>query len=324
MFFRRRTRQSESRPTRYRTYKFRQRVKKAKAYHRKLGKIDYNPGRTIAFRLKALSLLAFLVTAVCVYFTVFSSYFLVNVVQVNGSLQIDNQAVSEWFNSAGQEKVYGLIPQNHMLVLSDIKIEQLLKSHSPYIFKLVQTSRIWPNRLSLKVEDRSPIAIWSSGGRFFYIDSSSVIYDEVAPDYAFKTRSFLTINAHPDAVTQAGTDLELAQTLQFILEAKARWDRVIPGEIRQAGLISESGREVYLESEEGWRVNLDTASDPIHQINSLAIILTKAVTPARRGELAYVDLRVPGIAYYCLTGEPCLAQTDEEFEEGLPGGGLTE
>jgi len=297
--------------SRSRSRGYNDRSKKTKNVSHSLGSLrPLGPGNFKA-RLRIVVIFLIFIVLVAGYFLAWSNYFLVTKVLVGGSSQIDSEAVSSWFEVLGKKRKLGIIPENHIALLNRDGVEEILKSKSLYIAGLNDFARIWPNGLRVEIEDRSPVAIWNSGERYFYIDRTSTLYDLVSADYAQATDTYLVIKDYDARALATGTDLGYQDTVNFVLEIGAFWERYIGSRPVELGITSELGREVYFTSDEGWQVYFDAGENAEHQIKSLDVILTKVVTNANRPRLAYVDLRVPGRAYYCYVDEPCHQQNDE-------------
>ena len=294
---------------RYKTKYFQARIRQARGFKR-VPRLAPKAAARISFKPTSLAslVLRFLFFAIILaagYFLVISDYFLVESVVVLGNIQVDETAVKEWILEERDSRYFFLVPKNHQLIISRSRLTKSLQAKSPYISTVSSIKRKWPNGLEVTLEERVPVAIWQSGGDYFYIDLESVIYEQLPASYATSTENYFRIVDTTNTPRQTGDTLGISSTLTFLNLVSKNWQTRLSTRLTHAQVTGKLAEDVSASSAQGWTVYFDLKSDVERQLKSLVLILNQEIPEDREGDLAYIDLRLPTAAYYCYLDEPC-------------------
>jgi len=93
---------------------------------------------------------------------------------------------------------------------------------------------------------------------------------------------------------QAVTDKEL---LASILSIRPELEK-IKIDIKKITIPLDEDFRVDAETSEGWQIYFSTRDDLKSQVNSLDVFLSQKISPEKRSQLQYIDVRIPNRAYY--------------------------
>lgn len=302
--------------SRFRDRFFQARVRQARDFRRS-PRIFPSPkggrvfGRAAGF-WKLLSYLALVFLTVAGYFLCFSSYFLVREVAVSGTEQIKPEIISDWMKEAEKTRIWGLIPQNSWPLLNRNQVEKIILPHSSRILKVVDSRRFWPNGLEIVLEDRQPEVIWQSNGEFYFLSSDGVPFEQVPPDYATSTPTYVKLHDITEKPAQIGENLGVTAALNYLEAVRREWPNFISSPIQEFKIPGRASPDIFLTAAAGWTVYFDLKSDPLKRLANLRAILTREIPADREKNLSYIDLRLPSIAYYCYKDEPCASLETKE------------
>jgi len=72
-----------------------------------------------------------------------------------------------------------LSPDTNLLALRPSQVERTLRSH-PWISR-AELTRKWPNRLSLKIQEREPVALVQLGEELYYVGGQGILLKSLSP-----------------------------------------------------------------------------------------------------------------------------------------------
>lgn len=303
------SRNSRSKSRRFRARYFQQRVRNARSYHRQ-PRISPRAQTKISFRKRHLryAFIFLAVTAiliVCCYYLFFAETFLVKEVVVLQNSQISEKDLESWVLETKNKRVFFFIPKNHILLLDQNSLLKIFSEHTSYISEIKNLKKIYPNKIEVTVEERSPVAVWQSAGNYFFIDKQGFAYEQIPAGYATSSSSYLKIIDTTNTPVVAGDDLNIDKILEFYIFVSENWGKIISSKPQEIQLGGRFGQDIRFVSVDGWVVYFDLNHDPKIQLRNLRLIIDQEVPVDRRTQLAYIDLRLSDKAYFCYKGEPC-------------------
>lgn len=158
--------------------------------------------------------------------------------------------------------------------------------------KQAKVKRRLPNRLEVIIEERQPSLNWRSGNSTFLLDVDGTVIGRPTGVYA-KLPTVIDTNNLP---VKAGERVVTAAFVKFCSEFLAQ----LPA---QAGLqpvesrIAETTSEIYVKTDKGYTLKLDTTRPPAGEMADLKAVLGE-LSRSRKQPAEYIDLRIPNKAYY--------------------------
>lgn len=136
-----------------------------------------------------------------------SVFFQVELVDIKGCSRTTPQEMLSWS---------GLDVKTNLCKVRIGKIRKQLESH--HWIASADVKRNWPNKLSIVVRERKPIALLSVKSGLFYVDRGGVVFAEVQPvdDRDFPVITGLEIDNLPGG----GEEVRLKEALDFIAYAE--------------------------------------------------------------------------------------------------------
>ena len=283
-------------------------------------KIIYKKSGSLNWKRRIL-LSASLAFFVFVFWAIFlSPWMLVKNIEVKNNKTIDGNKVLE----LEQKKIVGnyfyFIPKAKIFLIKPGDLSGILKQNFPI---LLQTNirRIFPDKISLNIVERTPIGIWCKKGapngdyisgyeglksRLTESQNYSAIscYDYDADGVIFQTAPYTSgslitkIYDHSQrfAGSKIGDRVLNPDILEFLHQAQAKLNSGFELKTEQIILGTDSeGAVLYFAS--GWFLILNQKGDLDYQLQVLKNVLDQSVGD-QMPNLAYIDLRIQNRAYY--------------------------
>jgi hypothetical protein len=254
-------------------------------------------------RLRGISLLVFL--SVVAYFLFVSNYFLVQYIELSGNQEVSREEIEQTLRDLGQSRRF-LVPKNHFLVLNREEGIRFLQHSFPQIATVEQWEKRFPNMLRLTIREQRGVLLWESDGKTYLFGEGGLVLAEVPQDKVadFALPRIVDLGAGERSI---GEQIPLQQFIGTVDELTRKFSGRAGTNITVWKTNGISGKELYLETEEGWTVYFTTTRNIDRQLLELSLILSQEIKPDQRGRLAYIDLRFSPQAYYCFHASPCAA-----------------
>jgi len=222
-----------------------------------------------------------IISVLLIWFLFFSSYFKIKKIIISGSLNPEVEAEINRFQG------------KNILLFRTAKVEKNLAQKQTSIASLEIYKGI-PDILKVKVNVRIPKIAWQSGDKTYLIDKKGVVF-ELGQGTAVTERGepIPTIVDTKEVSLELGRQIVTEYFVKFILDLTKDFSAKIGANI-QAIKIGETTFQIEVETDQGWRVYLDTTRDLNNQLTALRKILDQYRDQIHE----YVDLRVEGRAYY--------------------------
>lgn len=289
---------------RYGSREFKERLNSAKNYKRL--SLNAQKGYAAFFSKTGLSkagtFAAVLIIGGVLYFLTLSPYFRITDITVSGNSQVSTEEITGEIQSLSTKRFF-LVPENSFFLMSKGRVSKIFAQELPEI-REVKSHRIWPNKLSLEVTERTPAVAISSNLSNYILDDQGFVMKETADPEGL----FLIVD-------QINEDIKVGEIIRgklipFIISVQNQWPGKIVSSLTTAKIPGKGASEVEFVSSEGWSVFFSTDRSAAGQITNLSQLLAKLISPQNRLRLAYVDLRLSKWAYYCYKESPC-QQTDQ-------------
>lgn len=215
------------------------------------------------------------------YFLFFSDFFEIEKIIVLRQAQDNSERVIIGQVKVSEEDIKSLVPQKNIFL---IDIEEIKKDILAKFIKIdsVQVQRSFPDALSILVKERSPLAAWCEQDSCFLVDKGGVIFEEVST-----TADLIKIAGAKEMLNKE----KIAQILDIQHKLKDG-----PGITTTQAFIASEQR-LNIKTSEAWEIYFNTEGDLNWQLQELGLVLEKQITPEKRSNLEYIDLRFSRVYY---------------------------
>lgn len=216
-----------------------------------------------------IGILSFLAIAVIYYFLFFSGFFKIKKIIITGD-QIISEEIARTF-----------VARNNIFLINAAKIEKDILSGFSQIAK-VKISRSFPSTLNISIIKREPAAVWCDLEKCFLTDNDGVNFREAPTE-----TDLIKITGAKELVGRES----ISQILRIQKELK---DKSIATTTR-AFIVSEE--RLNIKTSEGWEAYFNLKGNLDWQLQELNLVLEKQISPEKRRNLEYVDLRFSRVYY---------------------------
>ena len=223
------------------------------------------------------------------YLLFFSSVFQINSIAISGEQEVVKQDIKNVIEEQIQTKFFFFNTKSVFLINhKEVKNSVLEK------FPLINTfemSRKLPNSLFVIVVERIEVAKWSAEDKYFLIDNSGIIFQEI-----FETHSSLpTIKSFDSNEKTLGQRVVEKETLRNVLQIISKLKQNLKIQTKLADIVSKERLDI--ETSENWEIYFNLLGDIDWQITELGLILEKEIDSEKRQKLEYIDLRFNRVFY---------------------------
>lgn len=283
----------------------------------------------MSFKIIFFGGLFFCLLGALAYFSIWSSFLKINKIEINFEKDLIYSTKGEIREIAEKElnkKIFNFIPQNSIVLAPLEKIKNNILEKFPGI-KEINISRDFSDlsefKVKIRVEERRSIGIWCKTEtkekeadsqenststekimekeeivkECFQIDRQGVIYKE---SLLVRSSSILNIYSSRNDLAEIRDSVIPEEMVLFILNLKEKLE-VIKTDKIQTIIVSDfnfiSIEDLRVKTLWGWQIYFNPANGLDPQVKTLEVLLSEEIKDGYR-ELEYVDLRIPGRAYY--------------------------
>lgn len=186
---------------------------------------------------------------------------------------------------------------HNMLFLQTDILEQKILSEVPQV-RTVHAVRKLPGTLKIIIQEKTPMVLLLSGGRYYFVDESGIAYEEARLDTLPGIVLPQLKNSDATAQVTAGTRVVEPAFIQFVNEVQQKLPEVVATPVVEIRIPSLAAREVHFYLSNNWQVRFDSTRAVTAQLAVLKQLLESTVTPKEQQVLEYIDLRIPNRVYY--------------------------
>lgn len=258
-----------------------------------------------------LSYLVLIILGVVFYFVVFSSFFQIKEIRISKNIKVPTEDIKNIVSSQINKKIF-FFDTKSIFLANLQEISKKILEKFPQIAE-ADLKRDFPDIVTVKIEEREAIGVWSQNSNYFYIDKEGIIFDPVRNDISngVEKESRDLLSALPNFASQNLGEsaqilrikdlfssieslqlgkkvIEKEQLNQILkIESKLRNDLKIP--FREISIISE--KRLNTKTSEGWEIYFNLKKDIDWQLTELDFLLKERIPPDKRRNLEYIDLR---------------------------------
>lgn len=262
---------------------------------------------------------------VVIYSFVFANFLQINEITVDNQGTIDDADIQETVNRELDGKYLRVISKNNFIFFNSKKTELKLKNEFKKI-KTVSVSKKFPDKISVKIEERNLILALCSRGECYFIDENGYAYEKINSEIQVENQNEII-----ELVDESGKEIReneyvlLPSFVEFIVnvadEIKDDTSLEILNEYRTRSRISE---EVIVQTKKGWDIYLNAKFPIDKSTQTLKTLLNRHLMLKDLNELEYIDLRSENKVFYRMIGgvtqeEEAIKKENEEAGVSVDG-----
>lgn len=240
-------------------------------------------------RLFRLTISVLMILGGIFYLIFFSPFFQIKEIKISGTEKISGEELKRSVESQIQKKLLFFPTKSIFLVnLGDIRNNL---SRSFVELAGIDLKRKLPDVLTIKIEERKPAAIFNHEERLFLIDREGIIFDTASGDIFLPEIENLTFKENPEL----GKKIIGKEQLSLILDIKDKLKKNF--NLDALRIVAASEERLNFKIIDGFELYFAPKEDVDWQMTELGLILEKQISPEKRGELEYIDLRFSRVYY---------------------------
>jgi len=233
-----------------------------------------------------------------VYLFFFSSFVLIEKVQIIGTNELSKQTVQQFAEDQLVGKYWKIFPKRGYGVVQLKDLETRLREAYP-LLATVTAQRIFPNNLRISVTERKKIIIWNSLDSSYLVDEDGMTHDStvaLSPENEVHVLTLTDESGKPVAMGEKVIDPNYGL---FLVNMDADFPKQLGLELESHyTIVSRFADELRAKTNEGWEVYFSTDIPIETSLNTLSLLFEKELPKEKRQNLTYIDLRAENRAYY--------------------------
>ena len=178
-------------------------------------------------------------------------------------------------------------------------LERELPKRLPVIHT-VQVLRRLPGTLHIAVQEKVPVALLFAGGRYYALDPEGIAFEEV-PAERLRDNTFPILrDERPQVRIEIGQHVIDPVVLTMVHDLISLLPERFHLAVKEVTIPAIGTEELHVRVNEGWVFLLDAKRPLLIQLAALEKIFAEEIDPEERLALEYLDLRIPGKAFYTL------------------------
>ncbi|MFH1508980.1 MAG: FtsQ-type POTRA domain-containing protein [bacterium] len=232
--------------------------------------------------------------AIVVYLFFYSPVFAIEGLVVPEAANVPSARVKEVLNEELNKSFLGILPKRNIFIFSENKVKKDVLNKIPQLEDITLTRRL-PDVLKVELKEKTPSAIWMSGGVPYFVDDEGIIAYQV-PLQLVRTATVPIIKDRLNKEVEANTLVMDKTSLLLATELNSKFEARNGIKIHSFSVPAKGAEEVHVVTEAGWYVYFSTARSADAQLNDLVLSLREQIKSTNN--LEYIDLRVTDKVYY--------------------------
>lgn len=237
--------------------------------YKKLYRIKKNKP-ILGSRFLWLGILIAVIIGGTLYFLFFSGIFQIKKISITGA------------DAVREENIKAFFTQKNIFLIDTQKIEKEILDNFPQI-ATAQIHRGFPDALSVAMAERLAVAVWCKEDKCFLMDNEAVIFTEASSTID----GLIKISGSKEMLDK--------EKISQILEIQEKLKENLQVTTTRAFIVSEE--RLNIKTSESWEIYFNLKGDLNWQLQELGLVLEKQITPAKRKNLEYIDLRFSRVYY---------------------------
>lgn len=229
-----------------------------------------------------------------IYLFFFSKLFSIKEISINNGTFAGNREIRKAVDGYLGERKFFIPRFSNIFFVDSSKIEALIAGEFPQT-ESVTVDKKYFHTLEVSLSKREALGVWCFKNKAcYYFDRTGIAFDTAAKSDG---SLFLNIDDESKILEKLGEKVAEDSLLNFILGIQKEMQKL---KISIAKIIISENEpfRINVKTSENWELYLNTQDDLQTQMNSLNTFLTQKVTPEKRAQLQYIDVRIPNRVYY--------------------------
>jgi cell division septal protein FtsQ len=249
-----------------------------------------------------------------IYLVFYSPYLRIITINIEGNTELSSKDISINLEKMFGGNYWGFIPKNNFTFIFPSNVEKIIKNDFKKI-KKINVSKNFPDTLNIKIEEYSALLVWCVSEKCYMVDDNGVAYlqaDFNSPQVS--QNHLIRINDLSGQSVELGSEVINSEYAAYVMSLKDSLQEVGVGISEDAFQTpSRMAEEIDVKNANGVQFLFSTEYSQQAAIKALDLILKKQIPVEQQGNIAYIDLRSEGKAFYKMNGEvdPTVADSEE-------------
>ena len=248
-------------------------------------------------RGKYYALILFIAT---IYFFFFSGYFHVVNLKITGTHYLSEDQVKPIAEEFIKSRKWFVLPQDNLILTDTNRLHQDIQQSLSNQLALasLEIQKDYPDTININIIERIPSLTWVTNNIRYYLDLNGYVASRVEVEEELDA-NFPKIYDLANQEVTLGQEILSTEFVSFVFAVFGQWQERINGEqsIDSFHYNGEELPDLWLRSQAGWRVYLDSTRSAEEQITEAGLILQEYFRDSR-DNLDYIDVRLPDKVYY--------------------------
>ncbi len=259
---------------------------KIKKRYRKKNKSQSSFGRKIIY----LFILTFLSILFIISFFLFSSYYKIEKIEVEGLTLNSDDSIRKLIKENSEVQFFW--KSNSSIFFPKNKIEKKILNKFPYI-KQVETVKIFPNKIFIEIKERASEFVWcvdfEDNFSCYEIDSSGIVFSEID----FDGDIFYIYHQYPELVS-LGEKVFSDDEFVFIFDTIKLLENEFNFKLTKMSVLHQNS--FFVQTDLGFKIYFNFQDLLKNQLKRLKLLIDKEIDTFE--DLNYIDLRYESQVYY--------------------------
>jgi len=249
-----------------------------------------------------VSFFAVLFFSLFIYLVLFYSGVQVKNIFVFGNQDIASKDITDLIYPSVSRKILAVgnweVSSRSIFFVDSKKLVQEILYKFPSVTS-AKISKQFPQTLDIEILERTPVGIFCQNlNDCFMIDRNGIIFKKISPD--FSNNQYLVLKK-PDSVKESsiGENVISGNNMNYVMKVQKDLEDNCQTNIKEALIFAS--QKLDIGTDQGWRIYFDLGpnADLDSQILKLNRLLSGEISPDKRSNLKYIDLRPKDRAIIC-------------------------
>lgn len=240
-------------------------------------------------RFFRLGVISFVFVVLGCYLLFFSKLFQVKEIIIAGEEKVSKEELKLFIEEKLEAEIL-FFETKGIFAINLKEIRSAILNKFPKI-AAVEIHRGIPDALNVVVIERIGIAKWCKEETCFLLDKEGVIFEEIDLE-----TEIIKITDGQELALALGEKVIEKKLLSQIMEIERKLKEDLKIQLQEVLLVSSE--RINIKTSEGWKIYLNPQQDIEWQLTKLNAVLEEELSPERRRELEYIELRFGNFAPY--------------------------
>lgn len=176
-------------------------------------------------------------------------------------------------------------------------IEELIQGRLAKV-RTVHVVRKLPGTIKAIVQEKTPVLLLLSGGKYYFLDEQGIAYEMARLDTLPGVVLTTVKNDDEEARVTIGAAAVDASLISFLQVASEKLPGLVGVQIGEVHIPSLAAREVKIILNNNWTVLFDVTRPAEGQIEVIRKLIKETISPEEVAAMQHIDVRIPHRIYY--------------------------